>query len=563
MTNRTTVPGPEDEGTAQTTRDSPRNRALIYSGLLDIKKSKSTFKFFLVLLLLSYFLGFCWISWVSPILELYGRGEEMLYTDISLQTRIFLSNQQPSKIQKEIFQSRLIPQPSSVRCSSLIDGVGAEKVNRTQRHGNEILCCDRSHLRTDVCYLSGDVRTHSQSSSVFLYSHDNKTTREEKIRPYTRKWESSVMSTIDEVNLKILSRTDHESEQQNSCQVQHSVPAMVFSTGGYTGNVYHEFNDGLLPLYITSQHLQGEIVFVILEYHDWWMMKYQDLVKQLSKYPVIDFRGDKRVHCFPEMIVGMKIHDELTVDPSLMKDGKTIRDFQSLLGKAYAPPRLSAMVGFTNLINESSTVPLHGLNSTSASMNLSNVLVPSALKPKLVIISRPKSRVMLNQKGIVRLAEKIGFQVEVLNPNPTTEMVEMFRALNSCDVMLGVHGAAMTHFLLMRPGSVFIQIVPLGTDWAAATYYGQPAMKLGLKYMEYKIVPEESSLYESYERNDPVLTDPDSINSKGWWETKKVYLDGQNVRPSLKRLKKFLVNAYSYSLSSAQGITDVGNLQND
>jgi hypothetical protein len=91
---------------------------------------------------------------------------------------------------------------------SAFSGVGAEKVNKTQRYGNKILCCDRSHLRTDVCYLSGDVRTHSQSTSVFLYSHDNKTTREEKIRPYTRKWESRVMSTIDEVNLKILSRTE-------------------------------------------------------------------------------------------------------------------------------------------------------------------------------------------------------------------------------------------------------------------------------------------------------------------------------------------------------------------
>jgi len=217
------------------------------------------------------------------------------------------------------------------------------------------------------------------------------------------------MSTIDEVTLKILSRRD-ENEQRNSCQVQHSVPAVVFSSGGYTGNVYHEFNDGLLPLYITSQHLQGEVVFIILEYHEWWMLKYRDLVKQLSKYPVIDFRRDKRVHCFPEMIVGMKIHDELTVNPSLMKDGKTIRDFHSILGKAYAPLR------FTNFINESYTVPLRRLNGTSASRNVRKVFVPSSLKPKLVIISRRESRVMLNQKGIVKLAEKIGFQVDVLNP---------------------------------------------------------------------------------------------------------------------------------------------------
>ena len=38
-------------------------------------------------------------------------------------------------------------------------------------------------------------------------------------------------------------------------------------------------------------------------------------------------------------------------------------------------------------------------------------------------------------------------------------------------------------------------------------------------------------VYNIYESNDPVLTDRDSINNK-------VYLDGQNVRPSFKRLKK-------------------------
>ena len=126
------------------------------------------------------------------------------------------------------------------------------------------------------------------------------------------------------------------------------------------------------------------------------MMKYHDIVKQLSKYPVIDFRRDKRVHCFTEMIVGMKIHDELTVDPQLMKDGKTIREFQSLLGKAYGPPTLSRMVRFTDMINDYSTVPLLGFKSTFASMKVGNVLVNSTLNLKLVIISRRKWRVLLN-----------------------------------------------------------------------------------------------------------------------------------------------------------------------
>lgn len=102
--NRINSPGLDHKGTGKITHDSPRNRGLIYSGLLDIKKSKYKFKFSLVILLVSYLFGFCWISWVDPIFNLYGRSEEMVYKYVSLQIRTSLPNQKPSQIQKEIFE---------------------------------------------------------------------------------------------------------------------------------------------------------------------------------------------------------------------------------------------------------------------------------------------------------------------------------------------------------------------------------------------------------------------------------------------------------------------------
>ncbi|KAK7405262.1 hypothetical protein VNO78_06462 [Psophocarpus tetragonolobus] len=95
------------------------------------------------------------------------------------------------------------------------------------------------------------------------------------------------------------------------------------------------------------------------------------------------------------------------------------------------------------------------------------------------------------------MAKEIGFLVQVLKPDRTTELAKIYRTLNASDVMIGVHGAAMTHFLFLRPGSVFIQVVPLGTTWPAETHYGEPARKLGLKYIGYQIHPKESTLYES------------------------------------------------------------------
>ncbi|KAH9619027.1 hypothetical protein KSS87_012931 [Heliosperma pusillum] len=421
---------------------------------------------------------------------------------------------------------------------------------------NGTICCDRRGIRTDVCYMKGDIRTQTLSSSIFLYtqndprgfsnSEENEDEIEqeqefqhEKIRPYTRKWETSVMSTIDELSLISKHKTGIS---KHKCDVWHDVPAVFFSTGGYTGNVYHEFNDGIIPLYITSQHLNKKVVFVILEYHNWWYTKYGDILSHLTDYPLIDFKGDPRTHCFPEAIVGLNIHDELTIDQSLMKDNKSIRDFREILDCAYWP-RIRDLIKDEERENE------NAVQQPSMSPSSTTSLDDQLRKPKLVIMSRNGSRAITNEDLLVQLAEKIGFRVEVVKPGRTSELAKIYRALNTSDVMIGVHGAAMTHFLFVKPGRVFIQVVPLGTDWAAETYYGEPAVKLGLKYIGYKILPRESSLYKDYDREDPVLTDPNAVNQKGWEYTKRIYLDNQNVTLDLGRFKKRLVRSYGYLVS--------------
>ncbi|KAF2557938.1 hypothetical protein F2Q68_00018008 [Brassica cretica] len=333
------------------------------------------------------------------------------------------------------------------------------------------------------------------------------------------------MDTIGELKLVKLSGDKH------SCQVTHEVPAVLFSTGGYTGNLYHEFNDGLIPLFITSKRYNRKVVFVIAEYHKWWEMKYGDVISQLSDYPLLDFAKDKRTHCFKEAIVGLKIHGDLTVDPSQMQGDATttITEFKNLLDQAYRPR-----------INVLDAAEERRFKGKAAKRR-------NAKKPKLALFSRTGSRAITNEDQMVKLAQRIGFQVEVLRPDKTTELAKIYRVLNSSTVMVGVHGAAMTHFLFMKPGGVFIQIIPLGTDWAAETYYGEPAKKLGLDYIGYKILPRESSLYEQYDKNDPILRDPRSITQKGWQFTKGIYLTNQQVRIDLRRFKKILSDTYAKS----------------
>ncbi|TVU20735.1 hypothetical protein EJB05_30330, partial [Eragrostis curvula] len=411
---------------------------------------------------------------------------------------------------------------------------------------NGTVCCDRSALRTDVCVMRGDVRTQAASNSLFLLVRPNASAAaaDERIRPYTRKWESSVMSTIDELRLRAV--PEGAAAAPPACDVRHDVPAVVFSTGGYTGNVYHEFNDGVIPLYITARQYNRKVVLVMLEYHDWWITKYGHIVEQLSDYPPIDFANDRRTHCFPEAVVGLRIHDELAIDAARMPGNHSIQDFRRMLDDAYRG-RIQTIIQEEEAEKEAAE-PKQQQQHLAMKQQQGQGTSSSEQddKPRLVIVSRNGSRAIENEAELVRAAAASGFRVAVLRPRQDTELAKMYRALNASDVMVGVHGAAMTHFLFMRPGSVFIQVVPLGTDWAAETYYGEPARRLGLRYMPYKIKPSESSLYAQYAKDDPVLADPDAVNAKGWQVTKKVYLDGQNVRLDMARFRRRLCEAYAH-----------------
>ncbi|KAL3714370.1 hypothetical protein ACJRO7_006317 [Eucalyptus globulus] len=248
-------------------------------------------------------------------------------------------------------------------------------------------------------------------------------------------------------------------------------------------------------------------------------MKYENILSRLSNYPLIDFAGDKRTHCFPEAIVGVKIHDDLIID------------FRHFLDRAYQP-RIKGSIpdkeqGVQLKLNQSASVPTLG---QSMKINKDDQK-HQVKKPKLVILSRSGSRALVNEDCLVKMAEDMRFRVEVSWPKRTTELVKMYRLLNKSEV---VHGAALTHFLFLKPGSVLIQVIPLGTDSPAETCFGKPARELGLKYIGYKISPRESSL-------------------KGWQYTKEIYLDGQNVSLDMRRFHKRLLQAYDYSFKKING----------
>nr|GMD39806.1 EGF domain-specific O-linked N-acetylglucosamine transferase-like [Ipomoea batatas] len=406
---------------------------------------------------------------------------------------------------------------------------------------NGTISCDRRFVRSDICNMTGDVRTDPLSSSIIVYGtkfngsgsgDGDGVIQREKIRPYTRKLFNSIMVTIDELELVVKVRN---SAVNHRCDVRHDSPGLFFSTGGYTGNLFHEFADSIVPLYMTSRRYNGKVVFVILEYHHWWFTFYDEILAHLSDYDVIDFRRDKRTHCFPGAVVGLRAHDDLQIEPAWTDDNTTIRDFQDFLDRAYAP-RIKEIL---------SHEPKHFEPEKESK------------KPKLVIMARNDSRKILNQGDLIKMAQEIGFRVSVLKPNRPTGLARMYKVLNSTDALVGVHGAALTHFLFLRPGSAFIQIVPIGIDWAAETYFEQPAIKMGMKYIGYYIFANESTLIDEYDEKDPVFTDTLSVNRKGWNYTQQIYLDPQNVRLNLGRFRAPLMRAYYYAVRKLNGSSNV------
>ncbi|KAJ8455970.1 hypothetical protein OPV22_034886 [Ensete ventricosum] len=381
--------------------------------------------------------------------------------------------------------------------------------------------CSETSKRSNVCEAEGDIRLQASSHTILL--HPSLIDGEWKTKPYCRKHDPPAMKNIKEWTMKPFSSSSEPPPPPPQCTVNYTVPALVFSIGGFTGNLFHDFTDVIVPLFISSYQFRGEVQFVVADIKPWWVSKFIVILKQLSNYDIIDANNDDQeaVRCFPRVIVGLSFHKELGVDPSKTPTGYSILEFKAMLRKAYGLERPTAAPwGDPWDIRR---------------------------KPRMLIISRKKTRAFLNERGMTDMAMSLGFDVRVAEPDITTDLAKFARLVNSADVMIGVHGAGLTNMVFLPEGAVLIQVVPMGgLDWLARDTFGQPSPDMQLKYMDYRIQADESTLSEQYPGDHPVLKDPYSIHKQGWNSLSKTYLDNQNVRPHLGRLRNTLMDALKH-----------------
>ncbi|KAK1267853.1 hypothetical protein QJS04_geneDACA017611 [Acorus gramineus] len=371
------------------------------------------------------------------------------------------------------------------------------------------ISCNVSEHRSDICDMVGDVRVQGNLATVlFASSPDTDPSvrnRTWTIRPYARKSDQTVMAHVRSVTLK------SSPTARPHCDVNHTVPAIVFSDIGYTGNFFHDFTDVLIPLFLTAREFRGEVQFMATGSKQWWLNKYAHVFRALSNYEVLDFDKDPRTHCFPRALVGLRCHKELSIDPARAPYGYTMSDFRAFLRGAYA-------------LNRSVTA--------------------GARAPRLLIVARKHTRSFVNLESVVRAAKKAGFEAVMMEAEVTTSVAEVARTVNSCDAMMGVHGAGLTNFLFLPMGATLVQIVPWGgLEGICANDFGIPASDSKINYFEYKISKEESTLLDIYPSDHAVFKDPMSIHKKGWGAVAEVFLK-QNVKLDVRRFRPVLKKAF-------------------
>ncbi|KAK9074224.1 hypothetical protein SSX86_006821 [Deinandra increscens subsp. villosa] len=330
------------------------------------------------------------------------------------------------------------------------------------------------------------------------------------VRPYAMQENPYVMNDITPVTITT-------TPPSPACDHYHRHPAVIFSSGGYTGNVFHEFNENLIPLFITSRLFNSRVHFVVVDHKPSFVEKYRRVFSRLSDHEIINPGVDSNVHCFPGAVIGLKFHKFLGVNTS---DN---------------PQNYYSMTDFRSFIRQTYKLRTQSVFHTSN-------------PPTLLLISRLTTRKFLNQEEMVKMMEQLGFRVIIASSAKDMSDVEKFsRVVNSCSVMVGAHGAGLANEIFLPDGAVMVQVRPLGFQWDVDAFYSEPGPGMGLKYLEYMMEPDESSLADVYGLDHPVLQDTASVAAKGGYDAaRKMYLDKQDLRLNLDRFKETLIQAIRF-----------------
>ncbi|KAJ4808133.1 Glycosyltransferase family 61 protein [Rhynchospora pubera] len=361
--------------------------------------------------------------------------------------------------------------------------------------------------------MTGDVQIDGNISTVYFVPPPN------TFVPKQQEWTFSPQSRRIIQTKNVTVKHLHNLQDVPTCTIKSNVPAMVFSLGGLVGNIWHDFSDVIIPLFLASKPLNGEVQFLIRDFFPWFVEKYSLILKDLSNYDIVNLDKDKEVRCYGRATVGLLNHGDLGIHPDRAFDRFDLFRFRIYMREIYSLPPFWVDLPY-------------------------KVDPRPSKKPRLMLVLRAGIRKFLNAQEVQEMIKKNGFELVVVEPKKNVNLTEFSKLVDSCDVLMGVHGAALTNFFFLRTNAIMIQIIPYGhIDNFAFWYYGSQALEMKLRKIDYTIIPEESSLLEKYGWDHPVIKDPDSVNARGFEDRMKYYWYEQDVRLNVTRFEPVLVKA--------------------
>ncbi|XP_008449151.2 alpha-1,3-arabinosyltransferase XAT2-like [Cucumis melo] len=411
-----------------------------------------------------------------------------------------LSNNNNSRVIDESIEEM---EPLQLLMGRLVRG---EDHTQLQRTG---FAC-HTDLHSKVCLTDNPTRINNTNLQFYISITNNDSQQTNfspiLIHPYAR--QEDKITLRDVTPLQIIFQPNKT--LLPPCQFLHNVPVLIFSTGGFTGNLFHEFDETIIPLFITSYHFRTRVRFLITDHKTWWVQKYNRILSGLSRYNVINPADDGSVHCFNGGVIGLKFHNILSLNNTDIPGGYSMSDFRSFLRQTY-------------------------------NLKVNNVSELSGKKPMVMLISRQTSRRFMNEGEMVEMMKEVGFEVMTTTPQRMSNLDKFSSVVNLCSVIVGAHGAGLTNEVFLANGAVVVQVVPFGLDWPSTYFFGKPAAEMELQYLEYKIEAKESSLWDKYGENHPVIRDPESIFAQGYFASRAIYIDEQNLKINLTRFRDTMI----------------------
>ncbi|CAA6671290.1 unnamed protein product [Spirodela intermedia] len=183
--------------------------------------------------------------------------------------------------------------------------------------------------------------------------------------------------------------------QPPPCDVTHTAPAVIFSTGGYAGNFFHDVSEVLIPLFLTAGQLR-HVQLVASDYQYYWVAKYRRVLDHLAGSPeqAASWRRPRR---------RPPSSPRCTAFPRRWWVSST-----TATSPATPPRHPVASPSTTSALPPGGAVPLPPYSQSAARQD--------QRRPLLVLLSRRNSRALLNEAAVAELAREVGFRVEVAGP---------------------------------------------------------------------------------------------------------------------------------------------------